>query len=124
VPQEHAICPHAHALPAGPWQRATEAHFGSIQEEIRGSSIYPAVRKTSFWHAGRLASGRLITTNHILYEDEVREIRRLACRRIHVRPDAYWVSSTGGKLRPAWRFGVPVVRGYFPPIAGGSGWSC
>ena len=43
------------------------------QERIRGSSIYPAVQNIILACRG-LGLGTLITTNHILYEDEVRAI--------------------------------------------------
>jgi nitroreductase len=43
------------------------------QERIRGSSIYPAVQNIILACRG-YGLGTLITTNHILYEDEVRAI--------------------------------------------------
>jgi nitroreductase len=43
------------------------------QERIRGSSIYPAVQNIILACRG-LGLGTLITTNHILYEDEARVI--------------------------------------------------
>jgi nitroreductase len=46
------------------------------QEKIRGSSIYPAVQNIIL-ACRSLGLGTLITTNHILYEDEVRAILRL-----------------------------------------------
>jgi nitroreductase len=49
-----------------------EAHL-LHQEKIRGSSIYPAVLNIIL-ACRALGLGTLITTNHILYEDEVRAI--------------------------------------------------
>ena len=49
-----------------------EAHLLQ-QEKIRGSSIYPAVQNIIL-ACRALGLGTLITTNHILYEDEVRSI--------------------------------------------------
>jgi nitroreductase len=49
-----------------------EAHL-LHQEKIRGSSIYPAVQNIIL-ACRALGLGTLITTNHILYEDEVRAI--------------------------------------------------
>jgi nitroreductase len=49
-----------------------EAHL-AYQEHIRGSSIYPAVQNIIL-ACRALGLGTLITTNHILYEDEVRQI--------------------------------------------------
>jgi len=43
------------------------------QEKIRGSSIYPAVQNIIL-ACRALGLGTLITTNHILYEDDVRAI--------------------------------------------------
>jgi nitroreductase len=45
----------------------------TYQEQIRGSSIYPAVQNIIL-ACRALGLGTLITTNHILYEDEVRTI--------------------------------------------------
>jgi len=49
-----------------------DAHL-AYQEQIRGSSIYPAVQNIIL-ACRALGLGTLITTNHILYEDEVRAI--------------------------------------------------
>ncbi|HEY0424590.1 MAG TPA: nitroreductase family protein [Rhodopila sp.] len=49
-----------------------DAHLAH-QDRIRGSSIYPAVQNIILACRG-LGLGTLITTNHILYEDEVRAI--------------------------------------------------
>jgi nitroreductase len=49
-----------------------EAHLAH-QEKIRGSSIYPAVQNIIL-ACRALGLGTLITTNHILYEDDVRTI--------------------------------------------------
>jgi nitroreductase len=49
-----------------------DAHLAH-QEKIRGSSIYPAIQNVILACRG-LGLGTLITTNHILYEDDVRAI--------------------------------------------------
>jgi nitroreductase len=49
-----------------------EAHL-AYQEQIRGSSIYPAIQNIILT-CRALGLGTLITTNHILYEDDVRKI--------------------------------------------------
>jgi nitroreductase len=59
------------ALPA-PVAARYDAHLVH-QEKIRGSSIYPAVQNIIL-ACRALGLGTLITTNHILYEDEVRMI--------------------------------------------------
>jgi nitroreductase len=43
------------------------------QDRIRGSSIYPAIQNINL-ACRALGLGTVITTNHILYEGEVREI--------------------------------------------------
>jgi nitroreductase len=48
------------------------AHL-TYQQQIRGSSIYPAMQNIIL-ACRALGLGTLITTNHILYEDEVRTI--------------------------------------------------
>lgn len=63
--------PPREALPAAVAARY-EAHL-LHQEKIRGSSIYPAVQNIIL-ACRALGLGTLITTNHILYEDEVRRI--------------------------------------------------
>jgi nitroreductase len=63
--------PPRQALPASVAARY-EAHL-AYQEQIRGSSIYPAVQNIIL-ACRALGLGTLITTNHILYEYEVREI--------------------------------------------------
>lgn len=55
--------------------RRYEAHL-AYQERIRGGSIYPAVQNIIL-ACRALGLGTLITTNHILYEDNVREILHL-----------------------------------------------
>ena len=47
--------------------------FSPEQEQIRGASIYPAVQNIVLACRG-LGLGTVITTNHILYEDEVRAV--------------------------------------------------
>jgi nitroreductase len=49
-----------------------EAHL-AYQERIRGSSIYPAIQNLIL-ACRALGLGTVITTNHILYEDEARAI--------------------------------------------------
>jgi nitroreductase len=49
-----------------------EAHL-AYQERIRGASIYPAVQNILL-ACRALGLGTVITTNHILYEDDVRAI--------------------------------------------------
>jgi nitroreductase len=49
-----------------------EAHL-AYQQRILGASIYPAVQNIILACRG-LGLGTLITTNHILYEDEVRQV--------------------------------------------------
>ena len=63
-----------------------DAHL-AYQEQIRGSSIYPAVQNIIL-ACRALGLGTLITTNHILYEDEVRAILGPPPRRLHLCPDA------------------------------------
>ena len=52
-----------------------EAHL-AYQAQIRGASIYPAVQNIIL-ACRALGLGTLITTNHILYEDEIRSILSL-----------------------------------------------
>lgn len=52
-----------------------EAHL-AYQERIRGASIYPAVQNILL-ACRAIGFGTVITTNHILYEDEVRAILAL-----------------------------------------------
>lgn len=63
--------PPREALPASVAQRY-DVHLAH-QERIRGSSIYPAIQNIILACRG-LGLGTVITTNHILYEDEVRQI--------------------------------------------------
>ena len=49
-----------------------EAHL-AYQERIRGASIYPAIQNVILACRG-LGLGTVITTNHILYEDEARAV--------------------------------------------------
>ena len=63
--------PPRESLPAG-----VAARYGAhllYQERIRGASIYPAVQNIILACRG-LGLGTLITTNHLLYEDEVRAV--------------------------------------------------
>lgn len=59
------------ALPATVQARYA-AHL-AYQERIRGASIYPAVQNIILACRG-LGLGTVITTNHLLYEDEVRAV--------------------------------------------------
>jgi nitroreductase len=59
------------ALPAAV-QARYEAHL-AYQERIRGASIYPAIQNIILACRG-LGLGTLITTNHLLYEQEVRDL--------------------------------------------------
>jgi nitroreductase len=63
--------PPREALPAAVAARY-DAHL-AYQEQIRGSSIYPAVQNIILACRG-LGLGTLITTNHVLYEEEVRAV--------------------------------------------------
>ena len=63
--------PPREALPASVAQRY-DVHLAH-QERIRGSRIYPAIQNIILACRG-LGLGTVITTNHILYEDEVRQI--------------------------------------------------
>lgn len=63
--------PPRQALPASV-QARYEAHL-AYQDRIRGASIYPAVQNVILACRG-LGLGTLITTNHLLYEDEVRAV--------------------------------------------------
>jgi nitroreductase len=63
--------PPQQALPAAVQARYA-AHL-AYQERIRGSSIYPAVQNIILACRG-LGLGTVITTNHLLYEDDVRAV--------------------------------------------------
>src|ERR1051325_3303262 len=63
--------PPREALPA-PVAARYEAHL-AYQERIRGASIYPAVQNILL-ACRALGLGTVITTNHILYESEVRSV--------------------------------------------------
>jgi len=52
-----------------------DAHL-AYQQRIQGASIYPAVQNIIL-ACRALGLGTLITTNHIFYEDEVRDILSL-----------------------------------------------
>ncbi|MGE0221916.1 MAG: nitroreductase family protein [Acetobacteraceae bacterium] len=76
-----------------------EAHL-AYQAQIRGASIYPAVQNILL-ACRALGLGSLITTNHILYEDEVRTILAL--------PDDVYTFALMPIGYPEGRYG-PVVR--------------
>lgn len=71
----------------------------AYQERIRGASIYPAVQNIILACRG-LGLGTLITTNHLLYEDEVRAV-------LNIPPDTFTFA-----LMP---IGYPV--GKYGPLA-------
>jgi nitroreductase len=65
------LMPPGEALP-----EAVQARYAAhleYQARIRGASIYPAVQNIIL-ACRALALGTLITTNHLLYEDEVRTV--------------------------------------------------
>ena len=64
LPPREALPPHIQAL------YANELRY---QEQIRGSSIYPAVQNIIL-ACRALGLGTTITTNHIRFEDEVRDV--------------------------------------------------
>lgn len=66
--------PPRQALPEGVARRY-DIHL-AYQERIRGASIYPAIQNIIL-ACRALGLGTLITTNHILYEDDVRAILHL-----------------------------------------------
>lgn len=66
--------PPRQALPEGVARRY-DTHL-AYQERIRGASIYPAIQNIIL-ACRALGLGTLITTNHILYEDDVRAILHL-----------------------------------------------
>ncbi|MFO1025421.1 MAG: nitroreductase family protein [Acetobacteraceae bacterium] len=68
------VMPRREALPKAVADRY-DAHL-AYQEQIRGASIYPAVQNIVLACRG-LGLGTVITTNHILYEDEVRAVLRI-----------------------------------------------
>jgi nitroreductase len=76
-----------------------EAHL-AYQEQIRGSSIYPAVQNIIL-ACRALGLGTLITTNHVLYENEVRDILGL--------PDDVYTFALMPIGYPHGRYG-PVTR--------------
>lgn len=63
--------PPTEALPTAVQARYA-AHL-AYQERIRGASIYPAIQNIILACRG-LGLGTVITTNHLLYEDEVRAV--------------------------------------------------
>jgi nitroreductase len=59
-----------------PFVQARYDEHLAYQAQIRGASIYPAVQNIIL-ACRALGLGTLITTNHVLYEDEVRKLLRL-----------------------------------------------
>jgi nitroreductase len=82
------------------------------QEKIRGSSIYPAIQNIIL-ACRALGLGTLITTNHILYEDEVRAILRL--------PDDVFTFALMPIGYPLGRYG-PVARRPVSEVAFADRW--
>ncbi len=89
--------PPREALPAAV-QARYEDHL-AYQDRIRGASIYPAVQNVILACRG-LGLGTVITTNHLLYEDDVRAV-------LGIPPDVFTFA-----LMP---IGFPVGR--YGPLA-------
>jgi nitroreductase len=98
------------SLPA-PVQARYADHL-AYQERIRGASIYPAVQNVIL-ACRALGLGTLITTNHILYEDEVRAILGL--------PDEAFTFALMPIGYPAGKYG-PVTRRPVAEIAYADAW--
>jgi len=98
------------ALPAAVAARY-DAHLAH-QEKIRGSSIYPAIQNIILACRG-LGLGTLITTNHILYEDEVRVILGL--------PDDVFTFALMPIGFPVGKYG-PVARRPVSEVAFAESW--
>jgi nitroreductase len=98
------------ALP--PAIQARYADHLAYQAQIRGASIYPAVQNIIL-ACRAFGLGTLITTNHILYEDEVRAVLGLP-------PDVFTFALMPIGY-PTGKFG-PVVRRPVSEIACADGW--
>ena len=81
-------------------------------ERIRGASIYPAVQNIILACRG-LGLGTLITTNHLLYEDEVRAV-------LGMPPDVFTFALMPVGF-PKGKFG-PVVRKPLAEVAFADSW--
>lgn len=88
-----------------------EAHL-KYQDRIRGASIYPAVQNIILACRG-LGLGTVITTNHILYEDEVRAILSL--------PDDVYTFALMPLGYPLGKFG-PLTRRPVSEVAFADRW--
>jgi nitroreductase len=87
------------------------AHL-AYQDRIRGASIYPAVQNIILACRG-LGLGTLITTNHLLYEDEVRAV-------LGMPPDVFTFALMPVGF-PKGKFG-PVVRKPLAEVAFADSW--
>lgn len=88
-----------------------EAHL-AYQEKIRGASIYPAIQNVILACRG-LGLGTVITTNHILYEEEVRRVLGL--------PDDVFTFALMPIGYPRGRYG-PLTRRPVPEVAYADRW--
>jgi nitroreductase len=88
-----------------------EAHL-QYQDRIRGASIYPAVQNIILACRG-LGLGTLITTNHLLYEDEVRAV-------LGMPPNVFTFALMPIGI-PKGKFG-PVVRKPLAEVAFADSW--
>ena len=86
--------------------QARYAEHLANQQRISGSSIYPAIQNIIL-ACRALGLGTVTTTNHILYEDQVKARARHAGRCRHLRPDADRLSD--GKYGPLTRKPVAEV---------------
>ena len=104
LPPREALPPHIQAL------YANELRY---QEQIRGSSIYPAVQNIIL-ACRALGLGTTITTNHIRFEDEVRDVLGL--------PTEMWTFALMPIGFPIGKFG-PVARRPVAEVAYADRWS-
>jgi nitroreductase len=88
-----------------------DAHL-AYQERIRGASIYPAVQNIIL-ACRALGLGTLITTNHILYEDDVRAVLGL--------PDDVFTFALMPIGYPLGKYG-PLARRPVPEVAFADRW--
>ena len=94
---------------------AVRARYGehlAYQERIRGASIYPAIQNIILACRG-LGLGTVITTNHLLYEDDVRAVLGMPADSFSfaLMPIGY----------PRGRYG-PVTRKPVAEVAFADGW--
>jgi nitroreductase len=102
--------PPREALPAP--VRARYADHLAYQERIRGASIYPAIQNIILACRG-LGLGTVITTNHLLYEDDVRAV-------LGMPADAFTFALMPIGY-PRGRYG-PLARKPVPEVAFADGW--